>query len=827
MPKKATKGKKPATETKRQTSAAAYVASTVSSYDQTYKSARSGPLASVIARCNGWVMVCAKANARNAADQVLRLYRATNGPGMKSSYSRMTRKRVDHLTDPFSVGKSASYAETNKDFVEVHEHPVLDLLRNPNPYFVGRGRAFRQLGHLYREMTGNEFIFQVQPRGTVPTQLYQMAPHCTTIVVNKASLLEGYRYGRFGADEEGFAPDEVAHFRMTDNPFSPFYGCGWVHDILQEIDIYGAANANELAQWENGARPDYVVSLNGDNVTEFQAEEAESRLNMKLRGVDKRGKFIIMTNATVTPMTFSPKDMEYLQGKRDLRIAIFAAAGIPEAYIELNSANLSSAVTADTLYLRQTIRPRINQHAEEWTEWLLPLFGLTPGDYWFAYDNPVPEDRAFVTDKNAKYVTAGVLTADEARAEEGYEPLPDGIGSVPRINGIALEAPRSPDEEANPEVPADDTQKAPSLLEICEAVKTGQIPPESAKVIIAVSYQSMTPEQINGLIDPIEVDEPEPEPEPPPVGAPSGETPPQPDAPRAPDPGPAKKSAEDAGRFAEEPCVCHDRAPDIETKAGPAYPSDNRQDAIVEVLTTAVEHWFTKAARELSVSHEGKVDLSGLQAELEKALDPGIREIFRLGGKEGLAVLSKLPGGAELLAAARPSFDVLPQKALDYLSDYVPRLAASTIRRLESTLGDEAKAAIAGISEHVAEGISEGRNTSQVTAALRQSLNEDRGWRAERIARTESSRAYSEGKIAAWKESGVTKKRFLLAPDSCAVCKGFAAQFNEPHDIDKAFVPKGGTFTDSTGAEVVNDYLSIEGPPVHPQCRCTIVPVID
>lgn len=89
--------------------------------------------------------------------------------------------------------------------------------------------------------------------------------------------------------------------------------------------------------------------------------------------------------------------------------------------------------------------------------------------------------------------------------------------------------------------------------------------------------------------------------------------------------------------------------------------------------------------------------------------------------------------------------------------------------------------------------------------------------RAEMIARTESSRAVHAASLQSAKESGVVAgKKWLTSANSCDKCQAIAAEFNAAHP--------GGIPLDEEFAHVGANpsYASIQAPPLHPHCRCSI-----
>ncbi len=102
---------------------------------------------------------------------------------------------------------------------------------------------------------------------------------------------------------------------------------------------------------------------------------------------------------------------------------------------------------------------------------------------------------------------------------------------------------------------------------------------------------------------------------------------------------------------------------------------------------------------------------------------------------------------------------------------------------------------------------------------------ENARWRAELIARTELSKASGFAQEKVYKETGAIGKQWLTARDErvCYLCSSMNVKFGEgiTVGINQNFFDKGDTFPDGTK----NTYDSIGTPPLHPACRCDIIPV--
>jgi HK97 family phage portal protein len=99
------------------------------------------------------------------------------------------------------------------------------------------------------------------------------------------------------------------------------------------------------------------------------------------------------------------------------------------------------------------------------------------------------------------------------------------------------------------------------------------------------------------------------------------------------------------------------------------------------------------------------------------------------------------------------------------------------------------------------------------------------GYRIERLARTEVIKTSNEITEAAYKQSGVVqKKEWLANPGACEFCRALNGSTIQ---LGGTYVPKGDSLVGEDGGTYVSSYESVQHPPVHPTCRCTLIPVIE
>lgn len=134
---------------------------------------------------------------------------------------------------------------------------------------------------------------------------------------------------------------------------------------------------------------------------------------------------------------------------------------------------------------------------------------------------------------------------------------------------------------------------------------------------------------------------------------------------------------------------------------------------------------------------------------------------------------------------------------------------------------------LTALNNTLAEGIQAGEGIGELKARINDVYDSVDGYRAERIARTETLKASNAATNWAYKQTGyVTAKAWAVNPDACEQCLEFDGK---TVPLDDSFLGLGESYTvigdDGEETTYTNDYDTIEEPPLHPNCRCTIIPV--
>lgn len=144
----------------------------------------------------------------------------------------------------------------------------------------------------------------------------------------------------------------------------------------------------------------------------------------------------------------------------------------------------------------------------------------------------------------------------------------------------------------------------------------------------------------------------------------------------------------------------------------------------------------------------------------------------------------------------------------------------TSTRRMAQRFNEET---LEQLSRSLAEGINAGESVQKLKARVESIYTEVRGYRSERIARTETLKASNNATNFAYKQSGFVKeKEWFANPGACEFCNAMNGKI---FGLSDSFSQIGQEIEGEDGGLMAVSYENIENPPLHPNCRCTILPV--
>jgi len=324
----------------------------------------------------------------------------------------------------------------------IEQHPLIDLLKRPNP-LQSYSEFFNSLFG-YVLLSGNAYILKTGSDMGAPKELHQLRPDRITIKGSGKPIPEKYEYmvnGRVANSylidqENGFS--ELKHIKLW-NPLDDYYGLSPMSAAAVEVDQFNMSSKHNVNLLQNGARPSGAVVFKPQddagfavNLSESQRQQLITDMNNRFTGANNAGRPLLLEgDFDWKEMGLSPKDMDFLNLKHMSATDIALCFGVPSQLVGVpDSQTYANVAEARLALYEETIIPHLRKMASDLNEWLVPLFDdrLT---LEFDIDSiPALSERVKRTYENVtSAVREGIMTRNEARQQLGLEPV-DGADDL-------------------------------------------------------------------------------------------------------------------------------------------------------------------------------------------------------------------------------------------------------------------------------------------------------------------------------------------------------------------------------------------------------------
>ncbi len=260
--------------------------------------------------------------------------------------------------------------------VRAPDHPLQALLDRPNPEETGPDLIERFAGLL--AVFGDAYL-EAAGEGAV-TALYALRPDRVSVAPGADGWPAAYDYGvdgrkvRIARAADGFLP--VLHLKLF-NPADDHYGLSPLQAAAFAVDVHNAASAWNKALLDNAARPSgALVYQGGEHLTPEQFERLKQELEDLQSGTANAGRPLLLEGGLDwRPMSLSPADMDFAQGKHIAAREIALAFGVPPPLLGIpGDATYSNFKEANAAFWRGTAAPLAQRIGRALSAWLGPRF---------------------------------------------------------------------------------------------------------------------------------------------------------------------------------------------------------------------------------------------------------------------------------------------------------------------------------------------------------------------------------------------------------------------------------------------------------------------
>lgn len=321
---------------------------------------------------------------------------------------------------------------------KVPAHPLIKLLKNPNPYYPGR-LLWQATAFSYNIGSTGAYWRKLRGPGNNVVQLW-WEPHFT---IRPASIkgaeefidhYEIYRNGHWLEDRRDWLPvEDVVHFKFGMNPYNPRFGMQQLASAIKEVFTdEEAANYAATVLRNTGVVPLIISPKEGvAAMTQADADGIKNMVMQKSQGNRRGEPLVLPAGVTVDKLSYSPAEMD-LTAIRTIPVErITSLLGVNRMAAGLGPdpkfANMKEAREAG---YEENLLPTFMSFADDLTTQLLPDFTNDETQYvdWdHSRVRALQEDGNLLTTRVAARYDSGYISMNEARKMDGeLDPLEGG-----------------------------------------------------------------------------------------------------------------------------------------------------------------------------------------------------------------------------------------------------------------------------------------------------------------------------------------------------------------------------------------------------------------
>jgi len=652
---------------------------------------------------------------------------------------------------------------------EIMEHDVLSLLRTVNPW-----QTFRDLIYgtqAYIDLAGEAFWY-LDKLGTPEDDakkrkiksIWMLRPDYITIKTDSKKFITGYWYTVPGNTKISIPIDQLIHFKEF-NPLDPYRGLGVVQAAAMAVDTDDFAQIYNRKFFTNSAIPSVILSTD-QKLDDDTIKRMRAQWQNEYGGKDKAHRVAIMEGGLdIKPFSLSQKEMEFLGGRGFTRDEILALFQTPKSVLGMTEdVTVSNAEATDIIFAKRVVKPLMEKMRDVLNEFLLTQYE-DGEDLIFTFDDPIPVDKKEKLERYKILHELGAISSNEIRVAEGLDEI-DGLDQF----YIAI--------NRMPIVGGGDDDDGEKPIKFVKGKDYIRVPAKNVRQKIRDDITS--------------------------------------------------KITDDVVSAFRKALIIKDIKTDDDDLKQTKYTYE-QTEAFHKQLVSKSEN-FEEQYKNTLVKIFTRQEKETLERfdDVTKALRPKDVEkiIIKLERENKLAAEVLLPIIKGMVDdAGNDTLDFLGLDELVFDTTEASVLEFNKVTALKGIKGLN-KTTKSKLRKVLSFGIGEGQSIPEITRAIKGVYKEATSKRAQTIARTEILKAANKGSLEAMRQSQIVAgKEWFTALDE-KVCEWCGPMHGKIKRLETNYFNQGESFMGRKGGIIKFGFDDIEVPPLHPRCRCTLIPIV-
>jgi len=321
----------------------------------------------------------------------------------------------------------------------VENHPILALLNKPNPMQSWEKFLTQMIGS--HDIAGEGDVLKIGIGQSV--ELWPLRPDWLEITTFSMGLPVSCSYTPSDTYEES----TVKQYQFSElmiwaeyNPLFRWRGLSPLYSAAYSIDTLNEYAKSNKAMLENGMTPSGVLWTDSE-VSDTSFNRLQEQFNGKYAGAKNSGKPMILDGGLKWQgMSFSPRDMEFVSGKRLSQLDVCQVLRVPPQIIGIEgSQTYKNYEEARAAFYEDEVIPMVNGFLSELLNFLRKDFKLPPTYKLIVDVDGVTALEPRRAERNKVIDGLTSLKVDEKRAAMGYQSTEGGDVILVDSNKIPLD----------------------------------------------------------------------------------------------------------------------------------------------------------------------------------------------------------------------------------------------------------------------------------------------------------------------------------------------------------------------------------------------------
>lgn len=329
---------------------------------------------------------------------------------------------------------------------EITEHPIINRFHKPNLDQSGAEFMYELIGNYL--LSGNAYVHVDTINGLEEQYWYNLRPNRIETKLNGRGQVIGYIYTvnvKGTQIKKEYRKEEIIHIKKY-NPTSDYHGHAAAASAGHSIDTHNSAASFIKSLLDNSAMPSGALVYRGTELSPLLTEDQRKVLKQEIEnnysGSRNAGRPMLLEGGLDwKEMGVHPKNMEFIEAKREAARDIALAFGVPPLILGIPGDNTyANYREANRAFYRQSVMPMMNTLLGKFACYYDDIFShrLT-----LTFDKDkieaLAEEQDALFDRLAK---ATFLTDNEKRLATGYN-------EDPRFERVTNEKAQESDDQEN------------------------------------------------------------------------------------------------------------------------------------------------------------------------------------------------------------------------------------------------------------------------------------------------------------------------------------------------------------------------------------------